>query len=179
MKPDAVTVRVTMDAKIFRDFALFDTLRHQRRWRSPALFAAVLLVSSCVCFAMRGRAEGAALLGGVLLAVGLGLPGAYFLNFYLSIRAQVKKMGLDRPRTAYALVLSRDGGLSVSTEAERAEYPWEALHAAYRTGDCSYLYVNPRRAFLLPDRQIEGGPESLWTLLNGVLPAEKRIDCRR
>ena len=53
---------------------------------------------SCVCFALRGQAEQAVLLGGTLLAVGLLLPAAYFLNFFLSVRTHVKKLGLTTPQ---------------------------------------------------------------------------------
>lgn len=92
-----LTVMVHIDGRLFRNFALFDTFRRQRKWVSPALFAAIMIGFSCVCFALRGQAEQAVLLGGTLLAVGLLLPAAYFLNFFLSVRTQVKKLGLTTP----------------------------------------------------------------------------------
>lgn len=65
-----LTVMVHIDGRLFRNFALFDTFRRQRKWVSPALFAAIMIGFSCVCFALRGQAEQAVLLGGTLLAVG-------------------------------------------------------------------------------------------------------------
>lgn len=44
-----LTVMVHIDGRLFRNFALFDTFRRQRKWVSPALFAAImrLFVHSC------------------------------------------------------------------------------------------------------------------------------------
>ena len=38
-----LTVMVHIDGRLFRNFALFDTFRRQRKWVSPALFAAIAL----------------------------------------------------------------------------------------------------------------------------------------
>ncbi len=77
-----LTVMVHIDGRLFRNFALFDTFRRQRKWVSPALFAAIMIGFSCVCFALRGQAEQAVLLGGTLLAVGLLLPAAYLPQLF-------------------------------------------------------------------------------------------------
>ena len=68
MNEHELTVMVHIDGRLFRNFALFDTFRRQRKWVSPALFAAIMIGFSCVCFALRGQAEQAVLLGGTLLA---------------------------------------------------------------------------------------------------------------
>jgi hypothetical protein len=93
-----VTVPVSIDARIFRDFALFDGFFRQHRWRPLALFTGILLISAFVCFLMRNRAEQAAFLGIVLALIGTGLPVAYVLSFLSSIRTRAKRCGL--PQTA-------------------------------------------------------------------------------
>ena len=176
MRKDALTVEVKIDAGLFRSFALFDTLRRQRRWVSPAVFAGIMLVFACVCFAMRGRAEQAGLLGGVLLAVGLVLPAAYFLSFYLSIRTQIKKLKLTEARHVYTVTLRPETGVEVATEQERASYRWDELYGAWRVKNCVYLYAAPRRAYLLPDGQVEGGADRLWALLQDAMPPQRLHD---
>lgn len=173
MEHQTLIIPSKIDAAVFRRFALFDTFYVQGFWKKPALFAAVFAASAAVCFAMRGRREGAVLLGTVLLTVGLGLPAAYVLNFLLSVRKQGKL--LDGSKTAYTLHL-REEGLLVLTGRERAEFPWKQVHCVYRTESCIYLYVSPRQAFLLPE---EKRSEEAWTLLRERLPAEKLTDRRR
>ena len=53
---DTITIPVRLDAATFRSFAIFDTLKRQKRWKSPAIFAAILMASAIVCFAMNSRA---------------------------------------------------------------------------------------------------------------------------
>ena len=74
---DTVTIHVRMDAKTFRRFGFFDTLVLRRRWLSPAVFSAIFIVFSVICFCLTDKAQ-SALLGAVLLAVGLLLPACYF-----------------------------------------------------------------------------------------------------
>lgn len=172
MERQTLIIPSKIDAGTFRRFALFDTFVRQKRWRRPALFAGILCASAAVCILMREGREGAVLLGTVLLAVGLGLPAFYVLNFLWSVRKQGRR--LDGGRTAYTLHL-REEGLTVLSGKERAEYAWEQLLLACRVPGCIYLYVSARRAFLLPDcRQ----SEAAWTLLREKLPAEKHMDRR-
>lgn len=162
-----------INGAVFRRFALFDTFSRQGRWKSPAVFAAIFLTAAAICFAMRSRREGAVLLGVVLLAVGLGLPAVYVVNFLLSVQRRGKL--LDGSKTAYTLHF-RESGLLVLAGRERAEFPWEKIFHAYRAEDCIYLYVTGQKAFLLP----EGAQaQDAWTLLERLLPAEKRTDRRR
>lgn len=172
MERQTLMIPARIDAGVFRRFALYDTFVRQARWKAPALFAAILGAASAVCFAMRRSREGAVLLGGVLLAVGLGLPAFYVLNYLWSVQKQGKR--LDSSRIAYTLHL-REEGLLVAAGQERAEYPWEALHLACRVPDCIYIYVTPQRAFLLPECQKS---EAAWALLQEKLPETKRRDRR-
>ena len=171
-------INVTVDDKIFRGFAFFDSLRRKRIWVLPVIFASMMSAFALACFAMRGRAEQAVMLGCVLLTIGLGLPAAYMRMFFKSIREQIKIMGLERPRSVYSLRLSREpDGVQVTIKDKSARYEWDGLFGAYRVRGCIYLYVEKNKAFLLPDGQAEGGAD-VWPFLTDVLPAEKLRDCR-
>lgn len=170
---DSITVAVQLDAGLFRRFALFDTLIRQKRWAPPALFFGIMLFFSLICFSLYGQKEQAALLGGVLLAVGLLLPAGYLLSFWLSIRAQIKKLGLRGGRQVYTVTLDPKKGIAVSAGKERALRPWDQVHGVYAVKDCIYLYVTPRQAYLLPLAQVEGGEESLRDLLRSALPPQR------
>lgn len=174
MANQTLIVPAKIDARTFRRFAVFDTFRRQKRWRAPALFAALMLAFALVCFAFRDGRDGAALLGAVLLLVGLGLPAVYVGSFLLSVRKQGRRLGLDGAQTAYTLHL-REEGIQMVSGRERAEFRWEQLFRAYRVPDCIYLYVSQQRAFLLPE---DGQGGAVWTLLTEKLPAEKLEDRR-
>ena len=49
-----LSVPVQIDADIFRDFAAFDVLQRQKRWRRPLVFALAMLVFAVICFAQAG-----------------------------------------------------------------------------------------------------------------------------
>lgn len=180
MAEEKLRISVKIDGKTFRKFALFDTWLRQKRWHSPAIFAALMLVFSVLCFLLRNLAEGAVLLGAVLLGVGLLLPAGYFLSFLLGVNGQIQKMGLEfKAKEVYTLELDRAEGVAVSNGTEQVKLGWAQLYGAYRVKDCTYLYATPGRAYLLPDGQIEGGGNALWALLDDCLPPEKRIDRRK
>ena len=178
MKNESVKINVIVDDKIFRRFALFDNLYHKRSWVLPVIFASIMSAFALVCFAMRGRAEQAVMIGCVLMMIGLGLPAAYMWVFFKSIGAQIKAMGLESPRSVYSLRLSREpDGVQVINGDKSTKYEWSGLFGAYRVNGCSYLYVERNKAFLLPDGQAEEGAD-IWPLLLDMLPAEKLRDCR-
>ena len=172
MERQTLTIPSRIGAETFRRFALYDTFTRQGRWRAPALFAAILSASAAVCFLMRGRRESAALLGGVLLAVGLGLPVFYVANYLWSVRNQGRC--LDGEKIAYTLHFKEEGLLAVAGQ-ERAEFPWERIFLVCRVRGCIYLYVSPQRAFLLPDCCQS---EAAWDLLWEKIPEERLQDRR-
>lgn len=172
MERQTLIIPANIDAQTFQRFALFDTFRLQKRWRAPALFAAILSVSAAVCLAMQQSRRGAALLAVVLLAVGLGLPAAYILSFWLSVRRQSKL--LDGARTFYTLHLREEGILAL-TGQNRAEYRWEQVYRVYRVRGCIYLYVSPRQAYLLPEGERS---EAAWVRLREELPGDRIRDFR-
>jgi len=175
MEREGIPVRANIDPKTFRRFALFDTFCRRKRWRGPLLFAAILSAFSIVCFALQGRKEQAVLLGAVLLAVGIGLPAAYFASYLLSVNAQAQKLGLSASRTAYTLYLG-ERAVRVVSGKERAEFPWASLFRAYRTGNGVYLYADPRKAFLLPEAQVT---EAVWQRIQQCVPADRLHDLRK
>lgn len=161
MKHPVITVQAKIDPGAFRSFALFDAFLRQKRWRGLALFAGIMAVFSGVCFAAGSRQEQAVLLGGVLLAVGLGLPAVYVISYLLSVGRQARRLGLSASRTVYTLHFSEEGVLVVSGK-ERTEFRWAELFCAYRVKGGVYLYANPRKAFLLPR---DGQTEAVWQMI--------------
>ncbi len=182
MSVKTVTARCRIDAKTFRRFAYFDAFRLKKRYRKPAIFALLLLVFALLCFtALRGKPQ-AALIGGVLLAVGLLLPVAYFLSFALSVRAQGKKLAPGgRAKEAYALEMRAEPeGLTVSSAdgKESHRIRWDHVYGAYRAAGCIYLYVHPTRAFLLPDGQASASADETFALLREQIGEKRTQDCR-
>lgn len=165
-------IDVRLDGKEFMKFSWFDAFRHKKVWRRPALFAAILSASAVICFVLHDR-RGAVLLGSMLLVVGLGLPAAWFLSFYLSLRRL--SAGLAGKKHVYTLELHDDDrGIAVDSGDEHAAYPWEQVFHVYRTETASYLYVTPQRAFLVPHGCVRGGADGLWKLIEGQVPADRR-----
>lgn len=160
--------------EVFQEFAWFDMLRQQRRYRAPVCFALMMAVFAAICFFASGRIRGAVLLGGVLLGVGLVLPLGWLLSFYLSLRAEAKRLKLAQAPVAYTLRLT-DRGLSVSNEREQADFSWEQLHRVCRLRRCICLYAAPQRAFLLPTGDIPDR-DGLWKDICRRLPQSKVYD---
>lgn len=183
MRPETITVSSRVDTKTFRNFAVFDTLIRQKRYRSPVIFTGIMLVFACICYFMNGRAEQAVLLGNVLLGIGVILPTVYFGTFFFSVNSQSKKMKLDPPKHVYTVTMTdAEEGISIVTptgEGGTLRIKWANLFAAYRVKDCIYLFVSPRQAFLLPDNQANVTPDELWDFLGEHVAKEKLTDRRK
>ena len=163
-------IEVRLDGKIFVRFGLFDAFFHRKVWRRPALFAAILGIAAAFCFVLHQR-RGAVLLGSVLVLVAAGLPAAYFLSFFLSLRVQARAQGLGEGKYVYTLELGGKG-VGVDNGRERAEYPWSEVYRVYCRPQAAYLYVTPQRAFLIPYRCVKGGGDKLRELLGRFLPGQ-------
>lgn len=173
MPRDTITIHVKLDASTFRHFAMFDTFRLKRGAIRPIVFTLILLAFSVACF-VSGK-EQSALMGSVLLVVGLGLPLVYFGSFFAQLNGQVKRQKLKPARNAYTLTLSPEGVRvrnDVKTEEELV-LGWEQLYAAYRAKNCIYLYATPARAFLLPAGQADAPDDELWAMLAARMPKGK------
>ena len=159
------TIPVRLDAKTFRRFSYFDTLKLRKRWVRPVVFALILIAFAAVALISRKPQSG--MIAAVLLAVGLGLPLVYFGSFFSTVNMQVARYALDRPHRVYTVVLNADGvHVTNSQKAEAAVHvPWKEVQAACRVKGCIYLYVNAARAFLLPDGQGNAPAEEIWGYL--------------
>lgn len=177
-KHPALSVPVRIDPATFRDFAAFDVLQRQKRWRRPLIFAVIMLAFAVICFTQVGRQEGAALLGAVLIVLGLGLPAIYFAVFFQSVGLQARQLGLSAHKDSYRVDLDDTGvhmrpvGQQDQREAVRT-HPWDQVYGAWRTPGALYLYTTATQAYLLPADQIPGGADAAWALLADHLPAEK------
>ncbi len=170
----SITVPATIDTGDFLRFAMFNTFRMRKAWRSPLIFALIFTVSAVVCFTAGRSREQAGLLGGVLLAVGILLPLVWYLMFVSSVKKEAKKHALSKTKAQYFTIL-REDGIKVVKEKEEAVFPWEEIYHAYRVKDCVYLYVTPQRAYLLPDGE---EAEAVWETVCAKIPEEKRKDLR-
>ena len=159
------TIPVKLDARTFRRFSYFDTLRLRKRWVRPVVFALILIAFAIVALLARKAQSG--MIAAVLLVVGLGLPLVYFGTFFSQVNVQVARFRLDQPRLVYTVVLNADG-VRV-TNAQKAEepvsLPWKEVQAAFRVRGCIYLYINAARAFLLPDGQGNAPQDEVWAYL--------------
>lgn len=170
-----ITVASRIDPKTFYRFAVFDTLKLRKRWISPAVFAGIFLVCALICFFMRAKTESAALLGTVLLAVGLGVPAVYFGTFFHSLTQQARTMKLQQAAVAYTVTLS-DAGVRVTggkSGGGTVSFRWDQLFGVYQVPGCVYLYVSPRQAFLLPESCVDGTLEELRLFLAARLDSGK------
>lgn len=163
-------IEVILTAGEFLRFTMFDTFRRKKMWRSPATFSGILGTCGIVCFLMR-HVDGAAMLGTVLLLVGIGMPVFYLLSFAASLFLQIRKQKF--PRLVYTLTLTEGKELLIENETEKVDYPWKKVHHVYRSRTATYLYATPARAFILPHYFVEEGAEELWKLISKKLPAER------
>lgn len=177
MKQQTILIQSRITPEVFREFAVFDTMVRQKRFLRPLVFAAILAGFACVCFSQRGKQPQAVLLGGVLLAVGLGLPLVYFLMFFYSVYKQSNLLKGKKAPLAYTVELSQER-VTVTAGEQRVEYRWEDILLACRIRRSTCLYVSDSRAYLLPaaDGKEE---EKRWAFLCQQLPAEKRKDLRK
>ena len=159
------TIPVRLDAKTFRRFSYFDTLKLRKRWVRPVVFALILIAFAAVALISRKPQSG--MIAAVLLAVGLGLPLVYFGTFLSQVNLQVARFKLDKPRRVYTVTLNNDGVQATNDQMAEApvQVPWKQMQAAFRAKGCIYLYVNAARAFLLPDGQGNAPAEEIWAYL--------------
>ena len=167
MNIKTITVHVRINSAIFRSFALFDTFRLRKKWKAPALFCAIFLCFAQICFMLENRAEQAAMIGTLLLIIGVALPAAYILFFLVQVHDQCKRLGLKTLRPAYTLNMT-DTELRVINDMvsePEGRFSWDSIHGVWRAANAFYLYVTPGRAFLLPDGQCALSAAQLWDYL--------------
>lgn len=170
----AHTFDIKISPETYRAFVKYDVFVRLRRWVPMASFAGIMTAFAILCFALQSIREQAALLGVVLLVVGLGLPGIILQQFFSSVNKQIKKLGLTEPKDVYTLTLPPAPGLFqvVTIRGETETFAWADMYGAYRNQSATYLYVNSTKAYMMPDECVES-PSELWQFLGGQLPPEK------
>lgn len=165
-----ITIHVKMDKKILRSFALFDTFRLKKHWKRPALFALIMLVFALVCL-WPGKQQ-SALLGCVLLIVGLLVPFSYVFMFLSQLKEKAQKLRLDPPRKVYSLAFSSECIRVVNDMKvqEEVRLEWQKMGAAFRVKNAIYLYMTRDKAFILPDGQADASAEELWAMIVKNMP---------
>jgi len=179
MNAKTITVHVKMDAKTLRAFSLFDTFRLKKQWKRPVLFGAILVAFAIACF-LTGKAQ-SAMIGSLLLIVGLGLPFVYVSMFLSQVKEQAKKMRLNPPRRVYSLSFTPEK-ITVTNDIKKEEtvtLEWEKLSGAFRVKKAVYLYATRTRAFILPNGQADAPDDELWALIVSGLPQGRAFDWRR
>lgn len=159
----------------FMRFSLFDTFVLKKRWRSPALFALIMSAFATVCFLLSRTKEQAALLGTVLLSIGLVLPTVYVLMYIFSVRATAKKLSLGSGKKMYSFEFTSDS-MRVSNGKETADFRLDALPLVYFDKKCTYIYTDKTRAFLLPEGS---GSSEITSLLSDRVPADRLMYNRK
>ena len=168
-QPFRVQSKITPE--IYREFTIFDTLRRQKRYKAPLLFALIMIGFSVVCFTQVGRRAQAGLLGGVLLTVGILLPAVYILTFLNSVNKKAKQLERVKNLPAYTVELSPER-VTATAGKERLEYIWNDILYVYRLQRCIALFVAAGKAFVLPVG--DDGDDALWTLICEHIPESKR-----
>lgn len=166
MPASKITIRVKMDGPTFRRFAMYDTFKKNKRWKSPAIFASIMGAAAIVCFIMN-HVDGAVMLGTVLAVIALGMPAVYVGSYLSSVSSSIRAQKL--PRYVYEVVLSdtEDGVYirSLNVKNEHMTLKWKQMHTAHRAKDCIYLYALPNKAFLLPNGQADASTDEVWAMI--------------
>ena len=177
-KKERIIIRVRLDEKTFREFAIFDQLIRRRGWVKPAAFLGAFTFLAVIAF-LSGREE-SGLLGGVLLLAGIGLPAVYFGTFFRQVHEQAVKQKLKLSREVYTVTLEQEG-FSVENKQKKDEHLYlfwrEEGLMAYRRRRCVYLYAGQSKAFLLPDNQAEVSGDEVWRFLEEHL-GSRAVFCR-
>lgn len=172
-KDQTITVRVKMDEKTYKRFSYFDAFTLRRKWRSPVIFSAIMLVFGIIAILL--RMQESLMIGTVLLLVGLGLPMIWFASYISSVRLQAVQLRLEKPRPAYTVTIGRSLHIANDMKQEPPqELAWEKVFGVWRGKGATYLYATPTRAFILPDGQADAPDDALWQALTEKL-GEKRM----
>ena len=105
-------------------------------------------------------------------SVGLVLPLVWLEIYAFSLRKQAKAMRLPRP--AYTVKLTESSVTCYQTAAGAApeHTPWADVYGAWHLSDAVYLYVQPGKAYLLPEGE-ERQADKIWAILVGHLIKKK------
>ena len=173
-----IDIRVKLTEETFRKFCIFDMFRHQQRWLLPVLISMGLLTAALAILLFLPDQPGT--IPGLLTGLGLAVPMLFFGLNLIQIHVQIAVHQLKKPKIIYTLRLNEEGVL-VSNNQENDSFvilPWQQLGPAYQRKDCVYLYVNPRRALLLPDGQASIPDKEMWAYIKNHLGERKCASVR-
>ena len=173
-----IDIHVRLDARTFRRFCAFDTFRRQRRWYFPVM-AGMLLITLSVA-GLSGAIPLSETASGLLMGLGLAVPLVIFGLYFIQIEAQIASQRLKDAPAVYSLRLSPQGVRVNNDQKQEAPVvlPWDGFWGAFRRADCTYLYVNPQRAFILPDGQASAPPEEVWRAVKQYMGQKRCIEKR-
>ena len=170
MKDTMIIIDARITPEIFREFAVYDTLIRQKRWRTPALFAGIMCAFGIVCFTQRERAGQAALLGCVLIGIGLVLPAVYFAFFFRSVRD--KGVQIKKKEAAYTVSLT-PSGLNMTKGDRRLDYTWDKVEEVRSLKRSVCVYFDRAHVLLLPGTAEDESRIAAWDFIAGQLPRER------
>ncbi len=155
-----------MDAEIFRDFAFFNSFLFQRRWISLIMFPLVI-----AGFAVLNLVTGSAFLFALFLIIALAAPLLYLVYFRISLRNQIRVNHLDQKRLVYTISFENKR-IEVANQKERQSLEWTSIYRIYRYKNYFFLYINPSRAFILPERDLQEGitGDDFWEYVQSAAP---------
>lgn len=173
---------ITLGPGSFKNFAVFDTMTKQRKWRTPMSIGAAGIIGGFIAFMMQEMGENIFLLGVLLMVIGMFVPSMYFRKFYASINEQIKRMNIENPRHVYSIELSADPeGIVYYHPKEKTpagKFSWNTIEGVWRTEKAIYLYVDKTRALLVPDNSKNITQNEVWDFVKSHAPKEKLHDER-
>ena len=172
----SIDIHVKLDDKMFRRYCAFDNFRRQRRWYWPVLTAMILTTMSIG--GLLGLIPVSESVSGVLMGLGVAIPAVIFGLYFIQIEAQIARQKLKQTPAVYSLTFTAEGVRvrNDQKQEEPVDLSWDKLWAAFRRTDCIYLYVNPERAFILPDGQASVSANALWDFLKKHLGEARCTD---
>lgn len=164
-----LSVNVMMDAKVFSHFAHFDVFTLTGRGRRMAAIAGIL-----VSLAIMNYATDAALLGTVILLIGVFILLSFLIRYRASTVEQINRFRLNDPKPVYRIDFPQEGAalrLAITDQPEQ-EIAFADLYGVYRTTHAVYLYKEKTQAYIVPLSQLPQGMEQpLWKYLCARVPA--------
>lgn len=175
-------IAVRLGPASFKNFAVFDAMTKQQKWRTPVMIGAVGIIGGLICFLLQDMSENMFLLGVFLMVLGMFVPSMYFRKFYASIQEQTVRMKIEEPRQVYTIELGADpNGIVYYHPKEKTPagaYAWKEIDSVWRTEKAIYLYVDPTHALLIPDTTKNVRQDEVWELVKQQAKPEKLHDER-
>lgn len=165
--PDII-VHVLINKEHFSRFSNFQALWVHKRYLGLIAFTGLLTL-----FGLFHLITGSTAYFLLFTATGFLVPAIYLIQYKHSVIREINRLRLNQlSYDAYTIQLGTDGVMA-DNRKEQVFYFWQDIRAAYKFGDCTYLYYTPKRALILPDCCIiKGTKEELWELLCIHMPKQ-------